>query len=89
MAKARGFTISIEKMSEKDRGRSPTAEFGEDYNKLRAAVRTKLPQLADLLPPEVATFESANGSYYARCSYSELDSYCEQIYQLASECDDA
>ncbi|MDZ7781900.1 MAG: hypothetical protein U5K56_02795 [Halioglobus sp.] len=37
MAKARGFTISIEKMSATNAAEKPNVEFGGDYNQLRFA----------------------------------------------------
>lgn len=86
MAKARGFTISIEKMNDKDRIRTPNGDFGKDYNRLLAAAKQLYPDIADLLPPTVGIYESGSGSEYTDSHYSELDSYCEQIFQLVSEC---
>ncbi len=90
MAKARGFTISIEKMGEEEkRLATPSASFSDDYNRLRQASATLHPELESLLPPEVSFKISAHdGERYARSRFSEIDAYCEQIYQLMSECDD-
>lgn len=88
MAKARGFTISIEKMGEKDRVQTPTGAFADDYNRLLSATTQLLPQLTPLLPPIVQTYQGGNGSMFADSSYREIDAFCEQIYQLASECED-
>ena len=83
IAKARGFTISIQKMDEKQRGRTPSAEYGEDYNNLRNLVAKLYPRLIDLLPPEVQFFEGGT-SNFTRQGYSEIDTFCEQIVQLLS-----
>jgi hypothetical protein len=89
MAKARGFTISIAKMNEKDRIRRPSGEFGEDYNRLHAETLAFLPSISSLMPPTVRVYsQRETGSRLAESSYSELDAYCEQIFQLASECED-
>ncbi len=85
MAKARGFTISISKMLEKDRVQTPTGPFGEDYNRLRDAVAKACPPLESLLPPSVRIYQSQGGGIYAASRYSELDAYCEQIFQLLSD----
>lgn len=87
MAKARGFTISIEKMNEKDRSRTPAGQYAKDYNQLLAATQKMHPELDGLLPPAVRTYLNY-GSEYSAAHFNEIDSYCEQIYQLLSECKD-
>jgi hypothetical protein len=84
MAKARGFTISIAKMHEKDRLQVPNGAFGEDYNRLRSSAATTFPALEPLLPPSVRIFDS-HGTMYAASRFSEMDAYCEQIFQLLSD----
>ena len=85
IAKARGFTKSIEKMDEKQKAATPSGDYGEDYNKLRRIVERLYPQLADLLPPLVRVNSSHGSGYrYTEQSYSEIDTFCEQIIQLLS-----
>src|SRR6266705_536089 len=84
IAKARGFTTSIEKMDEKQKASTPSGEYGDDYNKFRTLVERLYPQLAVLLPL-VKTYKSASSSYhYTKQSYSEIHTFCEQISQLLS-----
>src|SRR3989442_2818350 len=84
IAKARGFTNSIAKMDEKQKGMTPTGEYGNDYNNLREIVLRQYPQLAELLPPSVSLYAGGSGRHYTRQSYSEIDTFCEQIIQLLS-----
>jgi len=83
-AKARGFTIAIEKMNEKQRMSTPTGDFGEDYNRLRALVLELRPDLKPALPPGVTSFRAQSGETYTRQSFGEIDTYCEQIFQILS-----
>jgi hypothetical protein len=89
MAKARGFTISIEKMKGEDKRTQPSAALGRDYNRLLEATRGLYPDLEPLLPPAVAIEPNTFGmnEEISMASHSELDAYCEQIFQLVSECD--
>ena len=84
MAKARGFTLSIGKMRDNQRDRTPSGDYGDDYNKLRNLTAQLHNDLADILPPLVATYEDG-GERYTEQSYAEIDTYCEQIFQLLSE----
>ncbi len=85
IAKARGFTNSIAKMDEKQKSTTPSGEYGSDYNKLREIVVRQYPQLTELLPPQVHLYAGASGDrHYTRQSYSEIDTFCEQIIQLLS-----
>ena len=84
MAKARGFTISIEKIADNQRDCSPSGNYGDDYNKLRNLTAHLLNDLADILPPLVETYEDG-GVRFTQQSYAEIDTYCEQIFQLLSE----
>ena|SRR5437899_6661676 len=85
MAKARGFTTSIQKMDEKQKANAPSGEYGDDYNKLRNLVARLYPQLAELLPPPVKIYSGHGGDrHYTQQSYSEIDTFCEQITQLLS-----
>lgn len=87
IAKARGFTNSIQKMDEKQKLIPPSGEYGEDYNKLRSLVEKHYLRLIELLPPQVQFYESA-ARQYTRQSYAEIDTFCEQIIQLlSSHCD--
>jgi hypothetical protein len=83
MAKAKGFTNSISRAGEDHRRQNPSASFGQDYNRLRTAVLENFPALSPLLPPE-ASIEPPSPGYtsYTKDSYNELDTYCEQLYQL-------
>lgn len=82
-AKAQGFTISIGKMDDKQRSQSPSEEYGKDYNNLRALVLDAHSDLGNILPPAV-TFFQGNSSRFARQSYGEISTFCEQIYQILS-----
>ena len=88
MAKARATTTSIEKMDEKQRSSTASGEYGEDYNKLRELVAQMYPHLKELLPPSVWTYEEGM-SRFTQQSYGEIDTFCEQIFQLLSEEDQA
>lgn len=88
MAKARGFTISIEKMNDTDRKRSPSAQYGKDYNNLLQATEEMFPKLVNILPPKIEIGKYQTGNEFTIQQYSEIDSYCEQIYQLVSECNE-
>lgn len=87
MAKARAFTISIQKMDAKQREAVPSGEYGEDYNKLRNFVAVHYPQLEGLLPPRVTFYGGASRSFTNQ-RYSEIDTFCEQIVQLLSSISD-
>jgi len=89
MAKARGFTIAIDKMTDKQHEQEPNGNFADDYNKLRNLTEQHFSQIRNLLPPIVATFESdyGQGGSYAVSCYAEISTYCEQLFQLLSECD--
>lgn len=81
IAKARGFTTSIQRMDEKQKSRVPSGEYGEDYNRLRNQVQQQYPQIAGLLPPEVDFFEGADSQLTRQC-YSEIDTFCEQLTSI-------
>lgn len=86
MAKARGFNLSIEKMNEKQSLSTVSGDYGDDYNRLRQLTIDNFPDLAPLLPPSVTTYTSrSSGNKYTEQSYGEIDTYCEQIFQLLSE----
>ena len=82
MAKARGFTISIEKMGEKVRETNAPGNYGEDYNKLRELTEKTFPDLGQFLPPPVAFYRISNNTDYTQQKYIEIDTFCEQIYQI-------
>jgi len=86
MAKARGFTASIDKMNEKERALIPSGEYGDDYNRLRDLVLQQYPHLKELLPPAVETYVGAGGrTRYTHQRYSEINTFSEQLFQLLSE----
>lgn len=86
MAKARAVTTSISKMGKDEKGMAPSGAFGEDYNRLRAAAAELYPALKALLPPEVEVERGeAYGRPFTRERYAEIDTFCEQIYQLLNE----
>ncbi len=86
MAKARGFTTSISKLSKDERLSSPSGSYGEDYNRLRAAVVKLYAYLGDILPPNVDIERSAmTGGSFTYQSYAEINTYCEQIYEILNE----
>lgn len=88
MAKAKGFTISIEKMDEKQRAITPSGSFADDYNKLNALAEKLFPNLKELLPPRAGTRHAHSGhGMFSEVSFGEINTYCEQIYQLLSEQD--
>lgn len=85
IAKARGFTTSIQKMDEKQKAQSPSGEYGSDYNALRDLVARHYPRLIELLPPAVQTYRGhASDRTYTRQSYSEIDTFSQQIIELLS-----
>ena len=88
MAKARGFTISIAKMHEADRARTPSGAFGNDYNRLRDAIAKAFPDLEPLLPPRLKVEDSQFAGMVTDSRYSEMDAYAEQIFQLLSDLTD-
>ena len=81
-AKARAFTIAIEKMDEKERQHAPGHDFGEDYNNLRNLALELDENLNRVLPPPVTFFSATGGRSYSNQSYAEISVYCEQIYQI-------
>lgn len=89
IAKARGFTHSIEKMTDTQRGQLPGKAYGEDYNRLRTLLIGHLKIYdqggEEFLPPEVEFREGQQGRNYCRESYGEIHTYCEQIAQLLTE----
>ena len=86
MAKARAITISIQKMTKDERRGSPAGNYGEDYNRLRTAALKAYPDLEPLMPPAVVIESSASyGHPFTRQSFAEIDTFCEQIYQLLNE----
>ena len=88
MAKALRITTSINKKSREERSKRPTAVFAEDYNRLRAAALEAFPSLEQLFPPTVSTFQGGAASFWSHQSYSEIDSFAEQIYQILAEQED-
>ena len=89
MAKARGLTISIGRMSGSSREHKPSGAFADDYNRLLQATRQAFPALLPLLPPVVTTFRGGGGDMYSDLSFNEIDAFCEQIFQLVAEAEDA
>ncbi len=88
MAKARGFTLSIEKMDEKQRANTPSGKFADDYNKLLNLTSELYPALNPLLPPPVKTRQSSTSStVWSEQTFAEINTFCEQIFQLLSEQD--
>lgn len=86
IGKARGFTDSIERMSQDERKFSPSGAFGEDYNRLRSAVAQVYPNLEILLPPEVEVDRSrTTGRLFTQQRYAEIGTFCKQICQLLDE----
>lgn len=85
IGKARGFTNSIQRMDEKQKSQRPSGEYGSDYNTLRELVRKHYPSLAELLPPLVHIYRGSSGERtYTTQSYSEIDTFCQQIIELLS-----
>ena len=80
-SKALAFNVSIRAMRDGEKGAQPTATFGDDYNNLRGMVAKEFPHLVRFLPPTVITDHQYNQCYQR---YSELDAFCEQIFQLLS-----
>lgn len=80
-AKAQGFMISIDKMDGRQRALSPDGDFGEDYNNLRKLVLEQYPDMSPVLPPAVNFFEG-NDRQITRQSFGEINTYCEQLFQM-------
>jgi hypothetical protein len=88
IAKAQGFTISIGRMSAEQRSQHAKGSYGGDYNSLRLFTIEHAPSLKPLMPPEVEVFKSAMaGILTCRQSYSDIDTFCEQIVQLLTVVD--
>jgi hypothetical protein len=85
MAKAKGFTGSIARMPDSQRSNTPRIEVGEDYNLLRSSTAESFPELVPLLPPLIRIVRRDEGGGYSAITFSELDTYCEQIYQMLTE----
>lgn len=86
MAKARSFTLSMEKMDEKQRSHTPSQEYADDYNNLRLRSLALYPHLSPVMPPEVATYMGAGGNRrYSELPYGEIATFSEQIFQLLAE----
>jgi hypothetical protein len=88
MAKARGFTISTAKMNEKERLNTPSGKYGDDYNNLLKLTIELYPDLESILPPKVDIYTTDFGDSFSSSRYNEIDTYCEQIYQLVSDSED-
>ena len=86
IAKARGFTIAIQKMHNEQRLKTPNGVYGHDYNMLRELTMQSYPSLKVLLPPAVSIY-TGHGTVntYTNASFGEIDTYCEQICQLLGE----
>lgn len=87
--KAFGIMSSIEKMIESGmQNVLPSESFGENYNKLRNAVLAENPNLEGLLPPEAIIrtygYEGSAGRKTSQL-YSELHTFCSEIYHLLEE----
>ena len=82
LAKARGLTLSIDKMDAKQRMEKPNVNYGNDYNNLRTITARLYPDLAKLFPPAVSIYRGSEFGDYVEESYGEMNTYCEQIYQL-------
>ena len=79
IGKAHGITTAIDKMNGHQRQRMPSVDFGEDYNRLRAATAKEFPDLEPLLPPPVKKSHDFDGT---DSTYAELRTFAEQIYQM-------
>ena len=88
MAKALGITTSVNKKSREERSIKPTGLFGEDYNRLREATLEAFPHIKPLLPPLVTFYDGGNRTQWTHQSFSEIDTFAEQIYQLLAEQED-
>ena len=84
MAKARGFTTSIEKMNDQQRQAAPSGDYGDDYNQLLRLTEQLYPDLSELLPPRVQIYRGDETHSFSEQSYAEIHTYCEQIFQLLS-----
>lgn len=82
MAKASGITLSVNKKTGDERSQRPSGHTAEDYNRLRQETLAAFPVLAPLLPPAVDTYEGGNGTRWSHQSWSEIDAFAEQIYQM-------
>jgi len=84
MAKAQGFTIAFGKMGKEERSATPDGSYGEDYNRLRQLAIDQYPDLEPLMPPAAELVESSTFGASTRQSFSEINTYSEQIYQILS-----
>jgi hypothetical protein len=88
MAKALSFTNSIRSMTSDDRKELPSEVYANDYNQLRSLVLREFMEIANLLPPGAQTFEAIGHKRLSAQRFSEIDTFCEQIYQLLSALDE-
>lgn len=68
---------------------TPSVEFANDYNEMRATVANSYPVLDRLLPPEVGIepYNPGSTAMEAQTTYAELLSYVTQIVNLLNDDD--
>ena len=85
MAKALGITTSINRKSREERSIQPPGLFGEDYNRLRDFAAASFPDLEQLMPPKVTFYDGGNNTKWTQQSYTEIDSFAHQVYEILSQ----
>ena len=83
--KAHGIMKSIETMSESEKKKLPSMDFGENYNRLRAAVIENNNDLVSLVPPDVKFNDYGYEDHTdikTTHRYSEIHTFCSEIYYL-------
>lgn len=82
-AKALGFINAISNLSKEERRRTPSLEYGEDYNQLLKVVISNFPELKEFMPPGMSLYVR-DSKKYCHLSYGEIYTFCEQIYQMVT-----
>lgn len=78
-----GLIQSIEKMSEKDKYRPPTRDYGKEINKLFQITRENSPELEDFIPTNLEFYnEGVEDEIEVSTPWLEIHSKLNQLYQL-------
>ena len=80
--KASGIIAALSQLMPNQRLSAPNEDFVQDYNALRALTAKLHSDLETILPPIVRTAETHYGTFIANCTYAEIHSYCQQIFNL-------
>ena len=82
LTKVSSLIISIEKMSDKQKSKLATEDYGKEVNKLFALTRQKNPDLADLMPTDLILDKYAIGDTLVSTPWSEIHSKLTTLQNL-------